>query len=208
MGEWKRVFHARRVAAMALIVVLSVLFFFTGRMDSFGQGSIQALIDGEKYYGYLVEQTRGLPSDEIETFLSEESLLLGEYNMEYGSEFDYEPDMEDFEEKVAAHPLLSSLGSMEPVRIRMIMSTALARVEELQAENEYIAGYPAYIEKIQKQAEVQSQTTLFGDVNSFSNRNLVNTAAEFKVLQGIPVEYGANRAYEGWITWRTTCISS
>lgn len=199
MGEWKRVFHARRVAAMALIVVLSVLFFFAGRMDSYGQGSIQALIDGEQYYGELVQRTRGLSPEEIDACLSEESLLLMQYNSIYGYGYDSEPFVENWEEKVASHPLLAKLNGLPADRVRMVIGAASARVTELMEENEYIAGYPDYIEKIQQQAEMQSQTSLFSDENSFSHRNLVNTAAEFLILQGVPVEYGSNRAYEAWI---------
>ena len=61
---------------MALIVLLSVTFFFTGRMDYFGRGSLTALIRGEQYYDSLVTRLRGHSEEEMEKLLSDESELL------------------------------------------------------------------------------------------------------------------------------------
>ena len=80
MGEWKRIYgNPRRLLTMALITLLSVVFFFAGRMDYFGRGAITALTDGEGYYAELVEKLRGHSVEEITRLLEEEHGIVQDY---------------------------------------------------------------------------------------------------------------------------------
>ena len=72
---------------------------------------------------------------------------------------------------------------------------------ELQEQLQYLIDYPGYLAQIQTQAETQSQTTIFGDPNSFSYRNLQKTAGEFRTIQDVTVEMGNNRGMESWIAF-------
>ena len=201
MGEWKRVLlNPRRLAATALIVVLSVAFFFVGRMEYFGRGAITRMVEGERYYDRLVSRTRGHSPEEIDELLTAEADYLENYitlllwdNDEYLS-----MPRAEVEQWAAESEFVTSLAGLEESLREDILFTAQYRVEELREELQYIKGYEGYIDSIQKQAALQSQTALFGDKNSFANRNLLRTAAEFETMRGVKVEFGSNRAVEGW----------
>ena len=208
MGEWKRIYgNPRRIGAIALITILSVIFFFVGRMDYFGRGSISALIDGERYYAELVERLRGHTAEEINQLLADENELLDNYF--FLSSWKDDEDLDDWltmsrEEIMAAaaqNEYLSALADLDGDTLNRRLAIASDRIYELMDQFEYIAGYDDYLDRIQTQADKQSQTALFGDKNSFAHRNLVRTAEEFDGLRGVEVAFGANRAYEGWIEY-------
>ena len=196
---------------MALITLLSVVFFFAGRMDYFGRGAITALLDGEGYYAQLVERLRGHDGEEIARLLEEEHDIVQNYWTLYGEDRDdpwitewvteWGIDIDAVYEAIAQRPYFDSMDGMDIWTANRRLSIALSRVEELRAQAAYISGYAAYLDRIQTQAEQQSQTALFGDGNSFAHRNLVRTAEEFDALRGVEVSFGANRAYEGWIEY-------
>ena len=80
-------------------------------------------------------------------------------------------------------------------------------LHEVEADAEYIAGYTEYLEKVQKQAEEQSKTSIFGKKNSFSMRNLTKTAKEFGKLLGkgeegaVEVSFANNTGIEKWLSY-------
>ena len=209
MGEWKRIYgNPRRLFAILLITILSVTFFFVGRMDFFGRGSITALAESERYYADVVSRLRGHSTEEINALLSEEAarvrdclaLLSWGDNEEILREF-YHTTREELVENIGENPILSSYFDYDKELSVRVFYIAESRVEELIEQFDYIATYDGYLDRIRLQAEQQSQTALFGDENSFSHRNLVRTAEEFAALRGVEVSFGANRAYEGWIDY-------
>ena len=212
MGEWKRIYgNPRRIGAIALIAVFSVAFFFVGRMDYFGRGAVTALLDGEGYCAGLVERLRGHTDEEIAQLLEEEYDIVQNYWTLYGRDRD-DPwitewvteqgiDIDAVCEAIARRPYFDSMDELDRWTAGLRLSIALSRIEELKEQAAYISGYAAYLDRIQIQAEQQSQTALFGDENSFARRNLVRTAEEFNALRGVEVSFGANRAYEGWIEY-------
>ena len=209
MGEWKRIYGSpKRLLTIGLVALLSVAFFFIGRMDFFGRGSITALVEGERYYADVVSRLRGRSAEEIDALLSEEdarvkdctTLLSWGDDEEWLREF-FDTTREELLENIGGNPILSSYLDLEDnLRIHMLI-IAGSRVDELIEQFDYIAGYADYLDSIQLQAERQSQTALFGDENSFSHRNLVRTAEEFDTLRDVEVSFGANRAYESWIDY-------
>ena len=210
MGEWKRIYgNPKRLLTIGLITLLSVVFFFAGRMDYFGRGAITALIDGEGYYAELVEKLRGRSVEEITRFLEEENNIVQSYWTLYGrsrddpwvTEWMTEEEIDAVCEAIAQRPYFDSIDGLDLWTAGRRLSIALSRIEELENQAAYISGYAAYLDRIQTQAEKQSQTALFGGENSFSHRNLVRTAEEFDALRGVEVSFGANRAYEGWIEY-------
>ncbi len=201
MGEWKRVFtDPRRIGAVVLILLLSAAFFLVGKMDFFGRGSITSLTDGEAYYSHLTERFRGKDLDEIGTILNDEAELLNSYHMQLmGVEDLMTFPPEEVAAWIAEDPLLSSVSDLDDELKLNIVRTLENRVAELTEELEYIQGYDAYIEGVQEQARLQSQTALFKDENTFVHRNLVKTAEEFATMRGIQVEFGANRGIQQWV---------
>lgn len=202
MGEWKRIYtNPRRLFALGLITLLSVVLFFAGRMEYFGPDSISALIGGERYYADTVSRLRTHTDEEISALLTEESALLDDYFMWRVWQ---EPEWmtmseEDLLAAASEHEFLSSLEGLDAGTVSNRLTVARMRLSELVQQADYISTYAAYLDKIQLQAKQQSQTAIFSNANSFSHRNLVRTAEEFDTLRGVTVEFGANRAYEGWI---------
>lgn len=202
MGEWKRIYgNPRRLIALGLITVISVVLFFVGRMEYFGPGSVSSLIEGERYYADMVSHLRGHTDEEIQELLEEEYALLDDY---FKWRIWQEPEWmtmseEELSAAVSGHEFLTSLEELDYDTAANRLVTAQLRLSELTEQSDYISTYASYLDQIQLQAQQQSQTAIFGDKNSFAHRNLVRTAEEFDVLRGVEVKFGANRAYEGWI---------
>ncbi len=203
MGEWERIYkNPRRIFILILITVLSVVFFFYSRMSYFGPGSVSALIYGERYYVDVVDRSHGLSDDELGELLALESAAVDSYYMKLqGNDHFALLTYEELADAVKESPFLSSLEALDEEDAMRRLKVASLRIAELSEQSEYISGYAEYLDKIQKQAEMQSMTSIFGDENSFSHRNIVKTAREFDTLRGVEVEFGANRAYEGWIEY-------
>lgn len=67
----------------------------------------------------------------------------------------------------------------------------------------HVAGYADYLAGVQAQAKRMASSSVFGkDKDSFTYRNIQKTAKDFLALDGIPVEFGGNRALETWIGFR------
>ena len=202
MGEWKRIYcSSRRLFALGLLTVLTVLFFFIGKMTYFGPGSAEILVKSERYYADLVERARAMTEDEIRSILDDEERRLDDYYWwrSFGYEDHQSVPFEQFELEVAEHGLLSSLSSMSDEEAVRAVLSAEERVAELREQLDYVSGYADYLDTVQKQAQLQSMTSVFGNKGSFSHKNIVKTAEEFDTLRGVEAEFGANRAYEGWI---------
>lgn len=58
----------------------------------------------------------------------------------------------------------------------------------------YLAGFNEYYPYIKKNAERMQRTSLFGDPNSFSYRNLIKTVKDFEPIDGAVGELGDDRA--------------
>ncbi len=204
MGEWKRIYSdPRRIFTLLLISLLSVVFFFYGRMPYFGPGSVSALIEGERYYADIIGRSRGLSTEGIGAMLDEEYNVIDSYytlRVIKSSDFLLIPE-DELKDAVKKSEFLSSVEELDDESAEHILNAAETRLLELYEQHEYISGYAEYLDKVQRQAEQQSMTSIFGDENSFSHRNIVKTAEEFDKLRGTEVEFGANRAYEGWISY-------
>ncbi len=193
---------------MGLIVLLSAVFFVVERMDYFGRDSISVLLDGERYYAGLTARLRGQSPEDIGQFLADEEQLLNDYsNYLFAAANGVDPtesmsaSPEEVEAAAREHVYLSALKDMDDAAAHRRIDVAASRVQELRDEAKHIAGYADYLDNIQAQAERQAQTALFGKENSFTRRNLARTAEEFAALRGVKVEFGANRAFEGWIDY-------
>ncbi|MBQ4341894.1 MAG: hypothetical protein II756_05225 [Clostridia bacterium] len=67
----------------------------------------------------------------------------------------------------------------------------------------HVEGYRAYLENVQEQAERMSSSSVFGrNKSGFTYRNIQKTAKDFRRLDSVTPEFGANRAVEKWVEFR------
>ena len=194
MAEWKRVFFSPgRLGFLALLTILGCALFMGTLMQQIGPGEFRRALELGKYKGELTEKWREEePSKILALSEAEESLLMDYYYYTNGyTRWDSEGNelppafssQEEADQAIVHMEYLLSLKEDE-----MMFSETLwmyiDALHEVEADAEYIAGYDEYLQKIQKQAEEQSKTSIFGKKNSFSMRNLRKTAKEFGKLLG------------------------
>lgn len=210
MGEWKRIYsNPKRLATLALITLLSVAFFLVEQIDFLGQESVGEFIQTERYSAELTQRVRGRSNEEIVALLEEEHAVVDGYStiLLYGRDDPWlslimtEAEIENTLEAIAQRNYFSDFDELDSDTARLRLQIVLTRIEELQEQAAYVAGYADYLDSVQKQTESLSQSTLFSDVNSFSHRNLVQTAEEFDTLRNVTVSFGANRSYERWVKY-------
>ena len=156
-------------------------------------GELQRALELGKYKGELTEKWREEePSKILALSEAEESLLMDYYYYTNGytrwdSEGNELPPAFSSQEKadnsIAHMKYLLSLKEDKSMFSETLWMYIDA-LHEVEADAEYIAGYDEYLQKIQKQTEEQSKTSIFGKKNSFSMRNLRKTAKEFGKLLG------------------------
>lgn len=204
MGECSRIYgNPRRLAAIALITLLSVLFFLVGQLPFYGSGAIQVMLDGEEYASELTARLRGLSAEDQASVLEDEMTLAE--NCLYLSD-ERTGSLRLTEEEVragaASRPAFAELLNAEDSFQRINRFGLLARIiNEATEQSSYAAGYSQYLEQVQKQAETQSQTSIFGKENTFSNRNLVRTASEFASILDVKVQFCASRGLSRWVDY-------
>ncbi len=186
---------------MAVITVLSVAFFFLGQMEYFGSGSLAAMTGGEGYYAWLVRKTEAMDIQERDAFLERENQLIQNYQYLTRWNMAVEEDPDEIRAEIAQRPYFRGMEALDDLQAFWRFSVAQNQVSQLQEESTYIEGYGAYLDKVQRQAQLQSQTALFGAEQSFSRRNLAKTAKEFDTLRDVEVTYGSNRGLTQWVNY-------
>jgi len=72
----------------------------------------------------------------------------------------------------------------------------------LLAQGEHLAGYGAYLERVQKQAQNMQMSSLFSqDKNSFVYKNILKTAQDFAGCSTQGVRLGNDRAITYWLSF-------
>ena len=194
MAEWKRIFlNPRRLGILALLTILGCALFMGSLMQRIGPGEFRRALELGKYKGELTEKWKEEePQKILQLAEDEEELLMDYYYYTNGyTRWDSEgnelpPAFSSQEEADAAIAHMQYLLSLKEDE-SMFSETLWMYIDalhEVEADAEYIAGYDEYLQKIRKQAEEQSKTSIFGKKNSFSMRNLKKTAKEFGKLLG------------------------
>ena len=205
MAEWKRVFfNPGRLGILVLLMILSAALFSGSLMQRIGPGEFRRALELGKYKGELTEKWKEEePSEILRLAEAEESLLMDYYyytngyvRWENGEELPPAfSSQEEADQAISHMEYLLSLKDDESMFSETLWMY-IDSLHEVEADAEYIAGYDEYLQKIQKQAEEQSKTSIFGKKNSFSMRNLKKTAKEFGRLLG-KTEEGADSSNEG-----------
>ena len=206
MGEWKRVLlDPRRLFLLALMALVCAGLFVLSLLDEVGPRGLTVMGEASAYAEGLVERWEGAELEEMAFLVDGELEKLSAFERWYYGHTWYGPPFETEEEayaSIADLPALSDTARSGDSAAYFSLSTAYRSVlTTMRGEIDYLAGYARYLDGIQKQAEIQSQTNLFGKPGSFSRRNLAKTAAEFDALRGVEVEFGGNRGLESWIAF-------
>lgn len=201
MGEWKRIVcNPRRLALLILLPVLCTVMYLAGRMDGIQISDWNRMRQESRFAAQLVRQCREMPLEEALRWLNEERDKLGNVSMWSMGWRLQDAAEEEILEMLTDYPRAAALiDDREALRVEL---AGYQRVySQLQEQIQYLQDYPGYLRKIQEQARQQSQTTIFGDHNSFSYRNLQQTAREFAALEAVQTEFGSNRAVESWVQY-------
>ena len=201
MGEWKRILsNPRRLALLLAIPLICIGLFLYDCTGSIRLSSWQEMIENNQFYQGLVREMQDYSLEEAQTYLTEQSDLLSDVVLWTWGWALEDKTAEEVAEMLAGYPDLAALIE-QPETLRAGTRKYSQAYAELQEQLQYLIDYPGYLAQIQTQAETQSQTTIFGDPNSFSYRNLQKTAGEFRTIQDVTVEMGNNRGMESWIAF-------
>ena len=206
MGEWKRVLlDPRRLFLLALMALICAGLFVLSLLDEVGPRGLSTLREAGAYAEGLVDRWQGADFNELSGLVDGELSRLREFDAWYYGYTWYEPPFETAEEAYASiadlPALLDAVQRGDSGEYYSVSAAYQSVLETLSDEVDYLAGYADYLDGIQKQAQTQSQTSLFGKPGSFSRRNLAKTAKEFDTLRGVEVAFGSSRGLEHWLSF-------
>lgn len=207
MGEWKRVFlDPKRMGLLLVCLALCIGMFLLTVPDHSSTGRLSLTQAGvvNDYVSGLVRQWRGQPFDRVTAAIQEEyDTIVTFYRYIYGHSELF--DSEDEAYAAIAHiPVLTEAARTgDLAKFTSVYRALSGKLEALLSEAEYLAGYGDYLTGIQSQAQIQSQTSIFGKPGSFSRRNLAKTAEEFGAILGVEVEFGFSLGLTKWLDFET-----
>ena len=206
MGEWKRVFlDPRRLFLFALMTILGAGLFVVSLLDRLGPGELTYMREANAYAERLAERWQDRALSELPALAAAELEKLNQFDYWYYGYDWYESPYETEEEayaSIADMPVLARAAqSGDGYVYYRVWASYQSVLRTMAGEIDYLLGYADYLDGIQKQAEIQSQTSLFGKPGSFSRRNLAKTAAEFDALRGVEVAFGRSRGVERWLSF-------
>ena len=206
MGEWKRVFlDRRRLFLLALMTLICAGLFVLSLLDEMGPKGLSTMQEASAYAEGLVRRWQGRELSELSALADAELDKLNQFDYWYYGHDWYTPIYETEEEayaSIADMPVLvEAAQSGDSYAYYRVWTSYQSVLSTMTGEISYLVGYAGYLDGIQTQAEIQSQTSLFGKPGSFSRRNLAKTAAEFDALRGVEVEFGSNRGVERWLSF-------
>ncbi len=101
--------------------------------------------------------------------------------------------------------LLAYYADRTPEEIAQELSGLPMTTKSMQSvleQAKYLQTYPQYLQRVQKQAASMQATTIFGgDPNSFTYRNIVKTAEDFRQCSAAGIRLGNDRAIRDWLAF-------
>ena len=206
MGEWKRVLlDPKRLFLLALMTLICAGLFVLSLLDEVGPRGLSTMREASAYAGGLVKRWQGADFETLSARVDGELRRLWEFDAWYYDDTWYELPFETEEEAYASiadlPALLDAVKRGDSAAYHSLSRAYQSALTAMRSEINYLAGYADYLDGIQTQAEIQSQTSLFGKPGSFSRRNLAKTAAEFDALRGVGVQFGSSRGLERWLSF-------
>lgn len=204
MNELCRILQNRKRLALLLgLVAVCVVMYVFHRTGNVRMDYWWLVAEQNAQLRETVESFKGLSPEEVYAAVTEELDAL-----EPVQSWAAFPEWEDLPREEAVAILEKWLPDAVPlVDDARALLTAISNHESplrtVQEQAEYQMGYTDYLAGIQQQALLHSQTSVFGDPLSFSNRNLQKTAEEFSKLDGVRLEFGNNQAVESFASFET-----
>ena len=206
MGEWKRVLlDPKRLFLLALMTLICAGLFVLSLLNEVGPKGLSTMQEASAYAEGLVKRWQSADFETLSVRVDGELRRLWEFDYWYYDYTWYELPFETKEDAYASIAdipvLLNAVKSGDSAAYNSLSRAYQSALTTMRDEINYLAGYADYLDGIQKQAEIQSQTSLFGKPGSFSRRNLVKTAEEFDALRGVEVQFGSSRGLERWLSF-------
>ena len=210
MEEWKRIFCGRRIGFLFALALLCAGLFLLSQFSQMRPGEFDRIIASSQYAVSLMERWRGSNLDELPDLLEAERARRNAiddwcyfyyWGFEPSSELQYGSEDEALSSFMDIPLLVGSV--QESAKTFSMNDLALwETLTRLDEEIDYLLGYPAYLENVQKQAERQYKSGIFNVDGSFSKRNLQKTAMDFEGMRGVEVSFGNSQGIERWMEFQ------
>ena len=202
MTELRRVLLSpKRLSALLLLTMLCLALFFYTFLGGIQPDTLKSNLEGVKFANSKIEDWHKLPPQDISALADEEVQRLryiGTWLDGHRSEWYGFQSEEEYLTAISDYPYLQGKAD-SPQTFWRASEAYLKYLGYIGSQAKHQAGYGEYLSGIKSQAEKLSQISIFGDKNSFSNKNIQKTAADFAALDGISLRFGNNYGLELWL---------
>lgn len=202
MTELRRVLLSpKRLSALLLLTMLCLALFFYTFLGGIQPDTLKSNLEGVKFANSKIEDWHKLPPQDISALADEEVQRLryiGTWLDGHRSEWYGFQSEEEYLTAISDYPYLQGKAD-SPQTFWRASEAYLKYLGYIGSQAKHQAGYGEYLSGIKSQAEKLSQISIFGDKNSFSNKNVQKTAADFAALDGISLRFGNNYGLELWL---------
>lgn len=201
-NEFTRVFLDRkRLAVIALLTVVSIALFLVSSLGLLEKNAIKNNVMAKQYAQNMIEACKELSTEEILNLTAEEnerlsniSFWISGYRVDW---LGYQSE-EEFNSAISNYPYLEALSS-NPEKFSRAYNVYREYLTRIISQAEHQSTYKDYLLGISEQAKKMSMMSIFGNQDSFSNRNIFKTAEDFELLNDIEVTFGNNIGVEKWL---------
>lgn len=202
MTELRRILLSpKRLSALLLLTALCLALLFYSFLGCIEPDILRNNLEGVKYANSKIEQWQELPPEDISALANEEIRRLGYIGSwvdGYRSEWYGFQSEDEYITAISDYPYLQGKTDSNQ-DFQRALNAYLKYLRYIGSQAEHQAGYSEYLSGIQSQAERLTQISIFGDKNSFSNKNILKTAADFTALDGVSLKFGNNYSLELWL---------
>lgn len=209
MGEWKRLINVRYLLIVGVAVLVNILLF---GYEQFRGKSYTEFSQEQEQRQYVMEYYAQLPVKEA---INQITAVNKSINSELREQ---RPDSEQDVKDEINEEIIGNLDSQEESVV--IDETKLAAVMEyyhglsdgnrtifqralndVKANLEYIAHYNENVSAVIENAEKLGRFSVFSNENSYSNRNIQQTAKDYRRVENLQVNIGNNQAVEHFLEY-------
>lgn len=201
-NEFTRVFWDRkRLAVIALLTVVSIALFLVSSLGLLEKNAIKNNVMAKQYAQNMIEACKELSTEEILNLTAEENERLSNISFwisGYRADWLGYQSEEEFNSAISNYPYLEALSS-NPEKFSRAYNVYREYLTRIISQAEHQSTYKDYLLGISEQAKKMSMMSIFGNQDSFSNRNIFKTAEDFELLNDIEVTFGNNIGVEKWL---------
>ena len=175
MTELRRVLLSpKRLSALLLLTMLCLALFFYTFLGGIQPDTLKSNLEGVKFANSKIEDWHKLPPQDISALADEEVQRLryiGTWLDGHRSEWYGFQSEEEYLTAISDYPYLQGKAD-SPQTFWRASEAYLKYLGYIGSQAKHQAGYGEYLSGIKSQAEKLSQISIFGDKNSFSNKNV------------------------------------